>query len=67
MGRGDKKTKKGKMFMGSYGVSRPKNPSTTTSATKAPVAANEANSKSDIENEAPKVTAKPKAAPKPKL
>jgi ribosomal small subunit protein bTHX len=24
MGRGDKKTKKGKQFMGSYGVSRPK-------------------------------------------
>jgi len=24
MGKGDKKTKRGKLFMGSYGVSRPK-------------------------------------------
>ena len=28
MGRGDKKTKKGKIFMGSFGVSRPKKTST---------------------------------------
>lgn len=26
MGRGDKKTKKGKRFLGSYGVSRPARP-----------------------------------------
>ena len=26
MGKGDKKTKKGKIFMGSFGKSRPKNP-----------------------------------------
>ncbi|MDP4130648.1 MAG: 30S ribosomal protein THX [Bacteroidota bacterium] len=26
MGKGDKKSKKGKIFMGSFGKSRPKNP-----------------------------------------
>ncbi|HEY4155512.1 MAG TPA: 30S ribosomal protein THX [Puia sp.] len=29
MGKGDKKTKKGKTFMGSFGKSRPKNPKKT--------------------------------------
>ncbi len=35
MGRGDKKTKKGKIFKGSFGKSRP---SKTTSTTKKPTA-----------------------------
>jgi 30S ribosomal protein S31 len=35
MGKGDKKTKKGKIFMGSYGVSRPgKKSKPVNSATK---------------------------------
>lgn len=37
MGRGDKKTAKGKRFMGSFGVSRPHK--TATTAPKAPKAA----------------------------
>lgn len=37
MGRGDKKTAKGKRFMGSFGVSRPHK--TTTTAPKAAAAA----------------------------
>jgi 30S ribosomal protein S31 len=32
MGRGDKKTKKGKIFKGSFGKSRPANPETTKQA-----------------------------------
>jgi len=32
MGKGDKKSKKGKIFMGSYGVSRPKKASKSKSA-----------------------------------
>jgi 30S ribosomal protein S31 len=39
MGRGDKKTAKGKRFMGSFGVSRPhKTASTTPKAAAAPAA-----------------------------
>jgi len=33
MGRGDKKTKKGKIFKGSFGKSRPANVKKTTAAT----------------------------------
>ena len=34
MGRGDKKTKKGKIFKGSFGKSRPANPKKETAAKK---------------------------------
>ena len=30
MGRGDKRTKRGKIFRGSFGKSRPQNPATVT-------------------------------------
>lgn len=33
MGRGDKKTKKGKIFKGSFGKSRPANPKKATATT----------------------------------
>ncbi len=36
MGRGDKKTKKGKIFMGSFGKSRPVTKNTKTAASKKP-------------------------------
>ena len=35
MGRGDKKTKKGKIFKGSFGKSRPANPKKEATATAA--------------------------------
>jgi 30S ribosomal protein S31 len=35
MGRGDKKTKKGKIFKGSYGKSRPAKPAKKATAAKA--------------------------------
>jgi 30S ribosomal protein S31 len=64
MGRGDKKTKKGKLFMGSFGVSRPRKAAgyvapTTPAAPKTPKVAAEAVAA------APKA-AKPKASAKPK-
>jgi ribosomal small subunit protein bTHX len=34
MGKGDKKTKRGKLFMNSYGVSRPKKKETVAAAKK---------------------------------
>lgn len=43
MGRGDKKTKKGKIFKGSFGKSRPANPAKP--ATKAAPAAGKSESK----------------------
>lgn len=51
MGKGDKKSKKGKISMGSYGVSRPKR----LMRAAAPVAAPQ-----------PAAASKPKAAPKAK-
>jgi 30S ribosomal protein S31 len=46
MGKGDKKTKRGKIFMGSYGVRRPRNKKNTTApvveVAPAPVEAKEA-------------------------
>lgn len=36
MGRGDKKTKKGKIFKGSFGKSRPTSPKKITGTTPAP-------------------------------
>jgi 30S ribosomal protein S31 len=39
MGRGDKKTKKGKIFQGSFGKSRPAKPAKKSAASKAATAA----------------------------
>jgi 30S ribosomal protein S31 len=39
MGRGDKKTKKGKIFQGSFGKSRPAKPAKKSAASKAAAAA----------------------------
>jgi 30S ribosomal protein S31 len=39
MGRGDKKTKKGKIFKGSFGKSRPAKPGKKTGAAAAAIAA----------------------------
>ena len=39
MGRGDKKTKKGKIAIGSYGKKRPHNPKKEVAAAEAPAAA----------------------------
>ena len=36
MGRGDKKTKKGKIFMGSFGKSRPSKPAKAVTKAEAP-------------------------------
>lgn len=59
MGRGDKKTKKGKISIGSYGVSRPRKVKATT-APKAKAA------KSEDGTEAKKAAPKKKATPKKK-
>jgi len=40
MGRGDKRTAKGKRCRGTFGKSRPKNKKKTTTAAKAPAKAN---------------------------
>ena len=59
MGKGDKKTRRGKLFSGSYGVLRPRKRTrafSVVSTTKKAVS----------EPEKPKETPKPKAAPKPK-
>jgi len=55
MGKGDKKTRKGKLTIGSYGVTRPrkKKKSVGTKGAK-------------TENNTPKAEPKPKAAPKKK-
>ena len=37
MGKGDKRTRRGKIFAGSYGKSRPKHKKTTNVAAEAPV------------------------------
>ncbi len=59
MGKGDRKTRRGKLFGGSYGVLRPrkkKRAFSVVSTTKKAVS----------ETEKSKTTSKPKAAPKPK-
>lgn len=58
MGRGDKKTKKGKISMGSYGVSRPK---VKSSVKNAPASKKATTPKAAA---APKKAAAKKAAPK---
>ncbi|MDX2443583.1 MAG: 30S ribosomal protein THX [Bacteroidales bacterium] len=71
MGKGDKKTKRGKLFSGSYGITRPRKKSKTNVApptpikvvkSKKPVAAKVENEKV----EAPKKTAESKPKPKAK-
>ncbi len=57
MGKGDKKTRKGKITMGSYGVLRPRKKSTGKVAAKAATAKAE-------KTETPKKAAAKKAAPK---
>jgi len=39
MGRGDKRTRKGKIFKGSYGKTRPRGPKTAVAAAKTPAKA----------------------------
>jgi ribosomal small subunit protein bTHX len=38
VGKGDRRTRRGKIYAGSFGKSRPKDPSAKKTATKAPVA-----------------------------
>jgi ribosomal small subunit protein bTHX len=54
MGRGDKKTAKGKRSMGSFGISRPKKKNTTS----APIAAPKKVKKAESANETVKVAVK---------
>lgn len=56
MGKGDKKSRKGKIAMGSYGVSRPRKKTTTTTAKSAGAKKTAAPKKA-----APKKAAKKKA------
>jgi len=67
MGRGDKKTKRGKISMGSFGVSRPARKATATVAAAAPEKApakKKASTKAANSTEEPKAkkTAKSKSA-----
>lgn len=67
MGKGDKKTKKGKRFLGSYGVTRKqKVKDVTASPADKPKAAKPAKEKvvKEAAEEAPKAEAKPKAPKK---
>ena len=63
MGRGDKRTAKGKRFKGSYGISRPqKDTKSAAVKTAAPAAAK----KAAAHDAAPKKTAEPKKTAAPK-
>ena len=64
MGRGDKRTKRGKIFAGSYGVSRPHKPNKGAAAAAIEAAAKEKPAKA--EKTAKKAPAKKAAAPKKK-
>ena len=64
MGRGDKRTKRGKIFAGSYGVSRPHKPNKGAAAVAIEAAAKEKPAKA--EKTAKKAPAKIAAAPKKK-
>ncbi|MBS1611949.1 MAG: 30S ribosomal protein THX [Bacteroidetes bacterium] len=64
MGRGDKRTKRGKIFAGSYGVSRPHKPNKGAAAVAIEAAAKEKPAKA--EKTAKKAPAKKAAAPKKK-
>ncbi len=59
MGKGDKKSKKGKIFMGSYGVSRPHKKKKSTSASPKKIA-----KKAEKKAEAPKKPGRKAAAKK---
>ena len=56
MGKGDKKSRRGKIIMGSYGVNRPQNPKKAVVVEKVV----------KLKEEKVKAPAKPKAEPKPK-
>ena len=60
MGKGDKKTKKGKIFQGSYGVTRKRKPSVSKSASLKKAA----EKKEAVKTAAPKKAAKKAAAKK---
>jgi len=64
MGKGDKKSKKGKIFMGSYGVSRPhkKKVSKSASPKKAEKKAEKAEQKASAPKKAAKKAPKAKAS-----
>jgi len=55
MGKGDKKSRRGKIIMGSYGVNRPQNPKKAVVVEKV----------AKVKEEKVKTPAKPKAEPKP--
>ena len=59
MGKGDRKTRRGKLFGGSYGVLRPRKRKRTFSVVST-------TKKTIAETEKPKAAPKPKATPKPK-
>ncbi|MDX9694391.1 MAG: 30S ribosomal protein THX [Bacteroidales bacterium] len=64
MGKGDKKTKRGKIVIGSYGKRRPRKDKPTMAA---PAAKPKAEVKPKVKAKAePKVESKPKAKPEPK-
>ena len=60
MGKGDKKSRRGKIIMGSYGVSRPK-------SAKGKSLAKVETAPAEVEEKVKKVSEKPKAEPKPKV
>jgi ribosomal small subunit protein bTHX len=78
MGKGDKKTKRGKLIIGSYGVRRKKKKKTSGSVSDAPIKKTEAKKAApikekveettvateEIKNEKPKAEQKPVTAPK---
>lgn len=63
MGKGDKKSKRGKIILGSHGVSRPRKKSNPSMPKKEKPA--EAEVKTPIKAAKPKTVKKPKAAEKP--
>ena len=64
MGRGDKKTAKGKRFKGSYGVTRKKKSNTTAYVAKPKKAKVKAETETTTKKAAPKKTTKKTAAKK---
>lgn len=66
MGKGDKKTKRGKIILGSYGVRRPRKKTTAEVAISKPKASTKAEPKSKAKAE-PKETPKPKKTTKKKV
>ena len=67
MGKGDKKTKRGKITQGSYGVRRPRKKKTVLAADSKPKVSAKAEPKVKTEAKAKaKVKTEPKETPKPK-